>query len=119
MPCCLTSFVLKGLKGNQQCQIFPHPPSPLPPTTGLIHAKKPMSNKDKAKTIFQGQIGPLFATELYFMETYRIAILISQCLAFFLQKLALSSSEAILSQTQSSFFAHRILLPLSTITFMY
>ena len=41
-------------------------------------------------TQFQGQIGPLFETDLYFMEICRIAILIPQCSAFldlFLKKI--------------------------------
>ena len=87
MPSCLPSFVSHGLIGedrreSQQWWNLP----PLPPTAGLIHAEKPRSSRVKP-TQFQGQIGPLFGIDLkYFMEIYRIAILTSQCSAFFLEE---------------------------------
>ena len=87
--------------------------------SSVIHAKKPRSNRVKP-TQFQGQIDPLFGTDFYFMEIYRIAILISQCSVFFKE----ASMHVLLPQSVSSrskfksdlvfFSAHRILLsPLS------
>ena len=56
-------------------------------------------------TQFQGQTSPLFVTEPYFTEIYKITISICQCSAFLLKKLAcmyaflsLSPTEAILNQ---------------------
>ena len=52
----------------------------------IRHARKPSTDRVKP-TQFQGQIGQQFGTDLYFMEIYRIAIMISQCSAFLKKKL--------------------------------
>ena len=71
MSSCLPSFVSKGLRGRRENQEWWNPPLQQ---RGLIHAKKPRSNRVKP-TQFQGQIDLLFGTDLYFMETHRIATL--------------------------------------------
>ena len=77
MPNCLPSFVPKGLRGRGRIKS-----GGIPPTAGLIHAKKPKSNRIKP-TQFQGQIGPLSGTDFYFMEIYRRAILSPNVQTFF------------------------------------
>ena len=81
---CLAAYQIlfqKGLRGRRRIKsggIFPSPPNSRVDT-----CQKPRSNRVKP-TQFQGQTGPLFGTDLYFMDIYRMATLSLNVQLFFL-----------------------------------